>query len=312
MHTRLNHLQVEKARLNVEPMKPIILNPKRVAARGFTLIELLVVIAIIAILAALLLPALSAAKRKAKLATCQSNFRQIIIACNVYANDYNDYYPIDTIHPASPNILNSIHYTLYIATEPNANTPVTQGIQNGVFDCLGYLYETHGIGNGKVFFCPSFQDATGDTPASYSTPSFMSSPSASVGTDDKTGGYSVYGTMLFNPRILDATNSNFGRAFPKTSSVWSEPGSGGNHLFGTDQVGASADATVSFTPATFAHYPSQGFNCLFMDGSVQFVQSVPAFQLVSGGSFPGLGQNNETTPVREAYDQFFNDLENGQ
>ncbi len=287
----------------LKQMNPITPNLKRAGIYGFTHIELLVVIAIIAILAALLLPALAAAKRKAKLSQCQSNYHQIGLACNVYANDYNDYYPIDTIHPASPNILNSIHYTLYIATLGNPNTPVVQGIQNNVFDCLGYLYETHGIGDGKTFFCPSFQDSTGDTPASYSTPSFMSTPSS---------GGSVYGTMLFNPRIQDATNSNFLRAYQKTSSTWSEPGSGGQHLFGTDQVGASAAATVSFTATTFAHYPAQGFDCIFTDGSVQFVQSVPAFQLVSSGNFPGLGQDNETTPVREDYDQLFNDLENGQ
>ena len=274
----------------------------RLRWRGFTLIELLVVIAIIAILAALLLPALAAAKRKAKLATCQSNFHQIGLASNVYANDYNDYYPIDTIHAgvAAINILNSIHYTLYIVSGGTPNTPVKQGIQNGVFDCLGYLYETHGIGNGRTFFCPTFPDSTGDTPAAYSNPSFMSAK----------GDGTVYGTMLFNPRIQDV-NANFARAFPKTSSTWSEPGSGGRHLFGTDQVGASSSATASFGPDTYAHYPAEGFNCLFMDGSVQFVQSVPAFQLVSGGTFPGLGQNNEATSVRVAYDQLFNFLENG-
>jgi type II secretory pathway pseudopilin PulG len=267
------------------------------------LIELLV---IIAILAALLLPALAAAKRKAKLAQCESNYHQIIVACNVYATSYNDYYLICTIGggnapPAFDN-LSSIHYTLYIATLPNPNTPVLQRIQNGVFDCLGYLYETHSIGDGRVFSCPSFPDSMGDTPANYSTPSFMSTP---------TGGGSVYGTMLFNPRIQDATNGVTARAFPKTSSVWSEPGSGGSHLFGTDQMGASAASTVTFTPTTFAHYPAQDFDCLFMDGSVQYVQSVPAFQFVTGGSFPGLSQNNETTPVREAYDSLFNMLENG-
>ncbi len=60
----------------------------------FTLIEVLVVVAIIGILASLLLPSLSKARAKARLAVCTNQEKQIGYAFALYQDDNEGYCPI--------------------------------------------------------------------------------------------------------------------------------------------------------------------------------------------------------------------------
>ena len=65
----------------------------RARRSGFTLVELLVVIGIIALLIAILMPALSRARKQALQASCGSNERQTTYAAVAYANDWKEQLP---------------------------------------------------------------------------------------------------------------------------------------------------------------------------------------------------------------------------
>jgi len=69
--------------------------------RGFTLIELLVVVAVMSLLAAILLPVTARVRGFARRTQCISNLGQLGKAINLYADDYEHWYPCACVMPST-------------------------------------------------------------------------------------------------------------------------------------------------------------------------------------------------------------------
>lgn len=111
--------------------------------RGFTLVELLVVIGIIAVLSAILFPAFTSARERARQIACLNNEKQIGVAFMQYVQDYDGCFPL-----LQPSGNNAYRWTYAISPYTTAK----YGAKNDLYHCpsaptvsdYGYsMYETN-------------------------------------------------------------------------------------------------------------------------------------------------------------------------
>ena len=234
------------------------------------MIELLVVIAIIAILASLLLPALAKAKQKATQAACMSNYHQVTLAIQMFADEHGDFLPPGTDNPApggaSYGLWNGELYIYDNSTSGKEHLPYY------LTTYLGYHEPDATIRLAPVMLCPGFDKNTPGSTPSNTVCYYLDgtrSDDASVSVPFMPFGYtsdvSMSGGSIQTPRKLAAV-----AAVAPLDKIWV--------LSDIDMVAVGGTVPAGWTGTVFPNKPVHGSvrNHLYFDGHVGTKKVNPA------------------------------------
>lgn len=262
---------------------------------GFTLIEMLVVIAIIGLLIGLLLPAIASARAAARSMQCQSNLRQLGLACIQYreqngaypqyrveyppiTNAYGVYRPrwqwlmagqlggwaqnpdvIRAAGIADPTYTNvPLDNKVLVCPAMDSSSSDTFSIRNG-----SYGYNFGYLGNNRTMV-----DGDPTTPTLRYPITDVKEPSRTIAFADSRGGNLPHGghSMTLDPPHMVVRRDTL----TVNSPYWDQPPFNGTRLAGVNPYGpdeGTPDQPIPFSPASARH--NGRANVVFLDGHVE-------------------------------------------